>query len=168
MTATLEQQGNAVERIDVAAASDVDARRYDAVVAAASLHAGRHQRRLIAWAKRNAEALARVPSAFISASLTAAEGTDEAREAVQDAIDDFAEETGWKPTRRFPVAGCLQYRQYGLLTRMLMRLKLRAGDHPTDVSRNYEYTDWDSVERFALQFADLLADAPSPAPAVSP
>ncbi|MFB6354044.1 MAG: protoporphyrinogen oxidase, partial [Halobacteriales archaeon] len=29
----------------------------------------------------------------------------------------------------------------------------------TDTSRDYEYTDWDAVERFAASFAELVADA---------
>ena len=30
-------------------------------------------------------------------------------------------------------------------------------DHPTDVTEDYDYTDWDAVERFGRAYAALLA-----------
>ena len=43
-----------------------------------------------------------------------------------------------------------------------MRLMIARGDHPTDVSRDYDYTDWDAVRRFAREFAAELPAAVSP------
>ena len=37
-----------------------------------------------------------------------------------------------------------------------MRLLMGQGDHPTDTSRDYDYTDWDAVDRFAREFARTL------------
>ena len=54
-----------------------------------------------------------------------------------------------------PIAGALQYREYDVFTRTLMRLKMRSGGHPTDPSHDHEYTDWDSVERFGHACAEL-------------
>lgn len=52
-------------------------------------------------------------------------------------------------------AGALQYREYNFPTRTLMRLLMRRGGHPTDTSRDYEYTDWVAVDRFADDFREL-------------
>ena len=54
-------------------------------------------------------------------------------------------------------AGELQGRRYAVdpgrdgdfTTRLLMRLLMRRGHHPTDASRDYDYTDWAAVDRFA-------------------
>jgi menaquinone-dependent protoporphyrinogen oxidase len=45
------------------------------------------------------------------------------------------------PAKVHPVAGALLYRQYGFLTRFVLRMisKQKGGD--TDTSRDYEYTD---------------------------
>jgi menaquinone-dependent protoporphyrinogen oxidase len=102
-------------------------------------------------------ALADHPSAFFSVSLTAADDTDEAREATQRCIDDFLAETGWTPARSVAIAGALQYREYSVFTRTLVRLMMRRGGHPTDTSHDYDYTDWDAVERFGREFATLVA-----------
>ena len=107
---------------------------YDGAIIAASLHEGHHQRAMVDWVKHHHLALEDRPSLFLSVSLTAADDSDEAREATQECIDDFLDDTGWTPTRSVPVAGALQYREYDPFTRLLMRLKMRRrGGHPTDI-----------------------------------
>jgi menaquinone-dependent protoporphyrinogen IX oxidase len=33
---------------------------------------------------------------------------------------------------------------------------MKRGGHPTDTSRDYDYTHWDAVERFGREFAGRL------------
>lgn len=153
----LRGQGLDVDVRDVKQAGNAGLDGYDAVVAAASLHAGHHQRAMVNWVKANRDALAERPSLFLSVSLTAAEDTRESREATQHSIDDFEEETGWQPGRSKAVAGCLQYREYDVFTRVLMRLKMSQGGHDADPSQDHEYTDWAALERLAQEFAAPLA-----------
>ena len=56
-------------------------------------------------------------------------------------------------------AGALQYREYDFATRLVMRLLMSRGHHPTDAPRDYDYTDWEAVDRFAQHFAEVVADA---------
>ncbi|MDP9134812.1 MAG: hypothetical protein M3N56_08290 [Actinomycetota bacterium] len=42
---------------------------------------------------------------------------------------------------------------------MLMRLLMRRMNHPTDASQDYDYTDWDAVERWAHELAATLTSA---------
>lgn len=130
---------------------------YDAVLVGASIHAGHHQRDIVDWVKHNARTLNHVPSAFFSVCLTAADDTDESREATQGYLADFEERTGWTPTRRTTFAGALQYREYDFGTRLLMRLLMKRMHHPTDASRDYDYTDWDAVAAFARECAPVTA-----------
>ena len=46
------------------------------------------------------------------------------------------------------------------MTRLLMRMLMRRGDHPTDVTRDYDYTDWEAVEAFTRRFAAMVAGKP--------
>jgi menaquinone-dependent protoporphyrinogen oxidase len=150
-----------VEEVEVRDASDggaIDPERYDAAVVGGSLHAGHHQPEIVEWVKGHRAALEERPSAFFSVSLTAAEDTDEAREATQRCIDEFLELTGWTPGRTVPTAGPLQYREYDVFTRVLMRLMMRRGGHPTDASHDYDYTDWGAVERFGREFGALVGE----------
>src|SRR5829696_8321467 len=100
-----------------------------------------------------------MPSAFFSVCLTAVDDTDEAHATTRDYLDDFEERTGWTPRRRTTFAGALQYREYGFLTRLVMRVLMKRGDHPTDTRRDYDYTDWEAVEAFARDCAALPARA---------
>ena len=104
------------------------------------------------------DALEQVPSTFFSVSLSAAEDSAEARSATQRCIEAFCDETGWMPARTEAIAGCLQYREYDVFTRQLMRLLMRRMGHPTDASHDYDYTDWQAVDRLGAEIA-ALADA---------
>ena len=132
---------------------------YAAVVVGASVHAGHHQREIVNWARRHATSLGTVPSAFFSVSLSAADDTDEARATTRKYIDDLVEETGWTPRRTVSFAGALQYREYDFFTRLLIKMMMHKGGHPTDSRQDYDYTDWDAVERFGRQVAELLPTA---------
>ncbi len=159
MAQSMRAQGLEVDLRDVASAADVQSGRYDIVVVGASLHKGRHQRAIADWVGTRREALEQRPSLFFSVSLSAAEDSDEARAATQHCIDEFCADTGWTPARTEPIAGCLQYREYDVFTRQLMRLMMRTKGHPTDASQDYDYTDWDAVDQFGRDVADLAAAA---------
>ena len=130
---------------------------YGLVVVAASLHKEHHQHEIVEWVTTHRDALRRRPSTFLSVSLSAAEDTDAARAATQRCIDAFCEQTGWTPTRTERVAGSLQYREYDVFTRQLMRLLMKRMGHPTDASHDYDYTDWDGVDRLGSELAELAA-----------
>lgn len=44
-----------------------------------------------------------------------------------------------------------------------MRLLMRKDHHPTDASRDYDYTDWDAVDAFGHACAELAAAVPAAA-----
>jgi menaquinone-dependent protoporphyrinogen oxidase len=69
-------------------AGDPEPGRYVGVIVGASLHGGHHQRESVAWARRHRAELEARPSAFFSVSLTAAEDSHDAREAIRRCIDE--------------------------------------------------------------------------------
>ena len=79
-------------------------------------------------------------------------------EVAEGYIEEFAEDTGWRPDMVGHFAGALLYKQYGFIKRHLMKKIARdKGNSDTDTSRDYVYTDWDGVKRFAEEFLELLA-----------
>jgi menaquinone-dependent protoporphyrinogen oxidase len=158
--ATLERDGATVELHQVHAGKAQPAPLdYDAVIVGASIHAGHHQRELVEWAKRHHTGLGMVPSAFFSVCLTAADDTEESRTATRGYLDDFVEQTGWTPARSATFAGALRSREDDVATRLLMRLLMRRMHHPTDASQDYDYTDWDAVDRWAHEFTATIPAA---------
>jgi menaquinone-dependent protoporphyrinogen oxidase len=61
--------------------------------------------------------------------------------------------TGLDPDVVGLFAGALAYRRYGWFKRHLMRSIARRQGGDTDMTRDFEYTDWDAVTEFA---ADAL------------
>jgi menaquinone-dependent protoporphyrinogen oxidase len=130
---------------------------YDAVIVGASIHAGRYQREIVEWTKAHRTVLGTTPSAFFSVCLTAADDTDESRAATRRYVDQLLEQTGWTPRMTTTFAGALQYREYDFATRLVIRLMMHKGGHPTDVTRDYDYTDWEAVDRFAHACCGMIA-----------
>lgn len=133
-----------------------DLAKYDGVIAGASVHGGHHQSEMLAWLGRRHAGLSAMPSAFFSVSLTAADDTDEARRTVRDLVDDVLDATGWTPRLTAAFAGALQFEEYNLPTRVLMRLIARRHDPHVDVHQDTDYTDWAAVDAFAASFAAAL------------
>lgn len=168
VAATLRARGFVVDVLEVArdGTPDFDPSRYAAVVLAASVHIGKHEREMAQFVKEHRATLEQMPSAFLSVSLSEAGAEDvhatakrrERAEAnVKSMVDAFLRETGWNPTQVHPVAGALLYRQYGTIVRLVMRFIAKLVGATTDTSRDYEYTDWRALDRFADEFAAFVA-----------
>jgi menaquinone-dependent protoporphyrinogen oxidase len=157
LAAAMRGAGLEVDLCDVAQAAGAEPARYDLVVVAGSLHKEQHQKELVAWVTERRDALAGVPAVFCSVSLSAADDSEESRAATQRCIDAFCTETGWTPARTEAIAGALQYREYDLFTRQLMRLLMKHMGHPTDASHDYDYTDWEGVDRLGRELARRCA-----------
>jgi menaquinone-dependent protoporphyrinogen oxidase len=132
---------------------------FDGVIVAASVHAGRHQSKIVQIVKENLTELLSLPSAFLSVSLAV---LDEAHhEEAQGYVDQFLAETGWAPDLVEPVAGALRYTKYGFIKRFIMKQISKRSGRPTDTSRDFEFTDWRQVIRFTDRFLRHVPSAES-------
>lgn len=133
----------------------LDPAAYDAVLVGASIHYGRHAPAALRWTRRQRAVLAAKPGAFYSVSLCGG-GPGAKPEAAQRYLDNFQARTGWRPQLTASFGGALPYSRYTPFTRWLVRLFVRVAGGDTDTSRDYEYTDWRAVDRFAERFAANL------------
>jgi menaquinone-dependent protoporphyrinogen oxidase len=131
---------------------------YDGVIVGASIHYGHHPAYLRKLIRRHGDALAARPNAFFSVSLSAG-GPRPKPAAAQRYIDKFLRRTGWQPQLVASFAGAVRYSLYGPIKRRVMIVFVGLGGGETDTSRDYEYTDWPAVERFAAEFAQRLKPA---------
>ena len=142
--------------------------RFRAVVVAASVHGGRHEAEMTSFVKTRRGELESMPTAFLSVSLSEAGAEDqssteqkraEASAQVQQLLQRFFNETGWHPARTKPVAGALLYRKYGRILRFVMKQIVKRQGGPIDTSRDYEFTDWVSLDQFVDDFIESLPPA---------
>ena len=147
----VREHGHDVTMFNVNDAADIVADGYDAVIVGASIHMGKHDKHVIDFVRKNQDTLARLPSAFFSVSLAAHGDTAEA----EGYVEQFEQETGWQPDKVALFGGALLYTQYGFVKRHMMRKIARdkPGNLGVDLSRDYVYTEWDGVKRFAEHFA---------------
>jgi menaquinone-dependent protoporphyrinogen oxidase len=126
---------------------------YDAVVVGASVHKGTHQRWVTDYIRRNRPALEYLPSAFFSVSLAIADGTENGRREAEGYVETLVRETGWYPEKVGLFAGALVYTKYNFLLRWIMRHIARSkGSRDLDTKRDYVYTDFRAVKRFAEEW----------------
>lgn len=142
---------------------------HDAVVIAASIVMGKHQAYIRRFVEQHRAALQARPGAFVSVNGAAPESDPAWRAEAQGYVDQFLRETGWQPRWTAAFSGALRFPRYGFVTRLIMRLISRQHGGPTDTAQEYEFTDWQAVDRFAAAVAAGLAGEPAgPGAAGSP
>ena len=127
---------------------------YDGVIVGASIHMGKHDKHAVEYVRENRTVLEQLPSALFSVSLAAHGDPDEA----EGYVEEFEQQTGWRPSRVALFGGALRYTQYGFVKRHIMKriASGKPGNLGTDMSRDYVYTEWDGVKRFAEDFLEEL------------
>jgi menaquinone-dependent protoporphyrinogen oxidase len=152
----LHEHGHEANAVDIRRLGTTVPDGYDAVVIGASVHMGKHDKHLVEFVQKTRDTLDRLPSAFFSVSLAAHGDLDEA----EGYLEQFEVETGWTPDEVALFAGALLYTRYGFVKRRVMKRIARdePGELGVDTSRDYVYTQWEDVRRFAEQVAAHLTE----------
>jgi menaquinone-dependent protoporphyrinogen oxidase len=110
---------------------------------------------MVAFVKGHLPELERMPTVFLSVSLSEAGAEDmtapyeerfKAAEEVQQMMEAFLAETGWHPSKILAVAGALMYTKYSFLVRLVIKRIARLHGASTDTSRDHELTDWAALD----------------------
>ena len=154
ISSILRERGLSSWALDVGEASALDWKTVKGVVLGASLHLGKYQKRARVFAHEYKNELNRVPSAFFGVSLAAASKNSREVSEARRLAESFAHEAGWNPRRVASFSGALAYRSYGFVVRFFIKKIAQKEGGPTDTSRNHDLTDWNEVERFAIEMAE--------------
>lgn len=142
--------------VNLAAAASVEPAHYDRILIGASVRYGHFQPEVHAFIKQHLSELQRLPSAFFSVNLTARK--PEKRTAQTNPYTrKFLLHSPWQPALCGVFAGALRYPRYRWLDRVMIQLIMRMTGGETDSSKEIEYTDWQQVEHFAHEFAQIGA-----------
>lgn len=134
-----------------------DPASYDVVFLAASLHVGRYQPKLAAYARTHHARLNEARSAFISVSLSAAGENPQDWEGLEQCLARFEHETLWTPSAVHHAAGAIRYSQYDFFKRLAMKHIAAQRGQRTVTSRDYDLTDYEALARFVLDFVGTSA-----------
>jgi menaquinone-dependent protoporphyrinogen oxidase len=97
-----------------------------------------------------------LPSAFFSVSLLQLSTKEESTGHVAGYLPRFLEETAWRPSLTATFAGALPFTRYGWFGKRIMKAIWRREGFDVEITRDYEYTRWEDMDRFSDAYAALL------------
>ena len=155
----LRVHNHAVELLDLGRPppETLDLSQFQAVLVGSPIRAQGYLRPVVRFVQSHRTELERLPTLFFSVGLAVLSRTGDGRAQTMRIVERLVAETGWHPQRVELVAGALPYTRYNFLVRFVMRRISRKEGGDTDTSRDYEYTDWAAVDRFAAEFVDEVA-----------
>ena len=139
----------------------VDPAAYDAIVIGASIKHGKHHPSVLDFIRTNRGLLESKPSALFSVNLVARKPAKNTPQT-NPYLKRLVAQSPWKPELQGVFAGELDYSRYGPVDKHMMRLVMWINSGPTDLRTKVQFTDWDAVDRFADQVAQLTAGASAP------
>lgn len=157
----MSDSGRAVTTVDAASRSElakVDLSSFELLIFGASMHAGGLEREFVQFVRKHRESIELHPRSLFVVLLSAATRDPALREsALADARGKITEQLGYTFTDLEFIAGALTYSRYPAPLKWLMRRIARSAGGDTDTSKDYEYTDWQQVERYAERLAGVPA-----------
>jgi menaquinone-dependent protoporphyrinogen oxidase len=158
IAAVLRDLGDEVALHDVAGAPAPE--QYDGVIVGDSIHTGHHSKALTRYLQKHVAVLDKLPAGLFQVSLTSANADDEHTATAQRLVQELLDRTGFDPDLVGLFAGALVYTKYGWFKRRVMRAISRREGGDIDMTRDYDYTDWQAVEQYAHDVHKLVqADA---------
>jgi len=123
----------------------------DTIILGASIRYGKHQKSVYDFVTNNKSLLKTKKTAFFTVNVVARKENKNTPET-NPYINKFLDEVEWQPDIKGVFAGKLNYPIYGPLDRFMIRLIMYITKGPTDTSKVYEFTNWESVKQFAQNF----------------
>ncbi len=124
----------------------------DAVIIGAPIHEHHYPAAVRRYIKAHSEAMSKPPGMFLSVSLAVMSDEEDDKTALQHLASSFLESVGWQPADIHQIAGALKYTEYNFFKRFIMKQILRAAGGPTDTHQDYEFTDWEALEKNVEDF----------------
>ncbi len=148
ITDVVEEEGGDVRVCDVAVVPpQIDLSAFDVVVLAGGVTWGKHPRPLRRFIARKLAELSLTHAILVSVSGAAE--SEAGRELAESYVQRLFRETGWHADSFVLFGGGVAFTRYGFFTRWMMRRMQLKDGRPADVTRDYDYTDWEEVDRFA-------------------
>jgi menaquinone-dependent protoporphyrinogen oxidase len=149
---TVRDDGAAAELVDAGVTPRPDLAGIDAAILCAPIHVGHYPDPFMQLVRGAAEALNAIPCAMISVTLAIVSDDAGERAAAEALPARLLAPTDWRPARVHHAAGALRFSEYDFFRRWVMRIIARREGHPTDGTRDEEFTDWPALERFVRDF----------------
>ena len=144
------------EEFDICSILDMPSNldEYKNIIIGASIRYGKHNPRVIEFVKKNLERFNQIKTAFFSVNVVARKKNKNTPET-NPYVKKFLNDTNWKPTKLSVFAGKVDYPSYRFLDKYIIRLIMWFTKGPTDVTKSYEFTNWDEVKKFGKVIKEM-------------
>ena len=147
---SFSKNSESIKLISLEEAGDFNLQSYEDIIIGASIRYGKHNKNLYKFISSNKEILEKKRSTFFSVNVVARKSEKNTPET-NPYMKKFLKISNWKPDKLGVFAGKVNYPNYGLFDKYIIRLIMFITKGPTDTSKSFEFTDWSKVEDFAKE-----------------
>ncbi len=127
---------------------------FDTIVLGASIRYGRHAKQVYRFIDSHRELLDSRATAFFSVNAVARKA-EKNRPETNPYLRKFLRQIDWRPKKLAVFAGKIDYPRYRTPDRLMIRLIMWMTHGPTDPNAVVEFTDWQQVEAFGKELAEM-------------
>ena len=135
-------------------ASETALDQYSKVVIGASIRYGKHNQLVYEFIRVNREELEKKQTAFFTVNVVARKPAKNTP-LTNPYVIKFLKKISWKPTKVAVFAGRVDYPSYKLVDKYMIRFIMWLTNGPTDVSKSYEFTNWNEVSKFGKAIKEM-------------
>ena len=139
-----------IKIISLKETTKINLSQFNKIIIGASIRYGKHSKELYKFIKMNKNILDQKDTVFFSVNVVARKPEKNSPET-NPYIKKFLKISSWKPKKIGVFAGKVDYPNYGLIDKYVIKLIMFLTKGPTDTSRSFEFTDWQKVDNFAKQ-----------------
>lgn len=148
------QKGNEVTVHALVEGPVADLDSFDKIIIGASIRYGKHQPMVYKFIEENQQVIETKDNAFFSVNVVARK-QEKNQPDTNPYMIKFLKQISWQPKRLAVFAGRLDYPSYTYFDRQMIRLIMWMTKGPTAHDTVIEYTDWNKVEAFAYEMAEI-------------
>ena len=139
---------NEITLVSLKETTNLDLSKFNQIIIGASIRYGKHSNDLYRFIKSNRKTLEQKKTAFFSVNVVARKSEKNSPET-NPYIKKFLKISNWKPNKIAVFAGKVDYPNYNVFDKYIIKLIMFITKGPTDTSQSYEFTDWSKVDSFA-------------------
>ena len=124
-----------------------DLTKYKKIILGASIRYGKHNKEVLKFVNKNLKIFNNVKTAFFSVNVVARK-KEKDTPSTNPYVKKFLSQTKWKPTKIGVFAGKVDYPSYKFFDKHIIRFIMWLTKGPTDISKSYEFTNWEEVKKF--------------------
>ena len=141
-----------VEVLPISEVKNID--QYEAIVIGASIRYGKYRKEVFEFIDNNIKQIENKDNAFFSVNVVARK-LEKSSPETNPYIQKFLKKTNWVPKKIGVFAGKVDYPNYNLINKLVIRFIMYITNGPTDISRSHEFTNWDNIKKFAQELDNL-------------